>query len=209
MHLVQSPALLSVAALPPFTLSSLSIFVFRNLFLAPLFDTAHNPFFSDEERSRSFDYSPDSFLGSRSPNTLVSSQPGTQRQGSPLQKLHILEAGKALSLVPGEVADDLRQSRRVTRLQLMSHQPSTLVRVRRQRAGRSRQHAVYLKRARQARQAGTAAPPPWRPMKYDHLHFLFRFRSPSSRRMRLRSALATGKVLSKERRTRFDFLRRR
>ena len=38
------------------------------------------------------------------------------------------------------------------------------------------------------------------------LHFSFRLRNPSSRRIRLRSALATGKVLSKERRTRFDFL---
>ena len=37
----------------------------------------------------------------------------------------------------------------------------------------------------------------------------FRFPNPRMRRTRLRSALATGRSLEKERRTRFDFLRRR
>ena len=37
-------------------------------------------------------------------------------------------------------------------------------------------------------------------------YYFFRFRNPSRRRIRCRSALATGRSLSKERRTRFDFL---
>jgi len=40
-------------------------------------------------------------------------------------------------------------------------------------------------------------------------HFPFRCRNPSRRRTRLQSTFATGKSLSKERRTRFDFVRRR
>jgi len=45
------------------------------------------------------------------------------------------------------------------------------------------------------------------PFRHHSLHF--RFRNPRMRRTLLRSTLATGKSLEKERRTRFDFLRRR